>query len=149
QNILRNLDRKVTVYVAIARDEDGGDLLSGQVRTMLTNCQETTDKITSVDISRYDENKFMELEKRYGKRVEPGLLLEYDAGPGAKEKKFQQIRQDELASRDQSRAMNRNEPPPLEFKGEDALMSALDFLAEGKKSTIYISQGNGEGDLRE
>jgi hypothetical protein len=152
ENILRNLDRPVKVYVWIVPEDEGGEIVQSQMKTMLTNAQEISDKISSVEVNRFeDEDKLLELQKKMGKSLEPGLILEYDIGSDKKEKKYQQIRQDELSSRDSSNMspMNRGERTPIQFKGEDALMSALSFMIEGKKTVVYVTQGHGELDLRE
>jgi len=39
--------------------------------------------------------------------------------------------------------------PGFKFKGEDALMTEINYLAEGqKKPVVYFTQGNGELDLQ-
>ncbi len=142
KSILKNLNREVTVYVSIDPDADTM-ALEPQLQTLLTNMQEWTDKLKFQTVSRYDDEKLVELSKASGKPFEPGVMLEYDTGD--KTKKWQLIRQDDLASRDFQRR-NTGDRPPIQFKGEGAITSALSFLIEGKKAVVYITQGNGEPD---
>jgi hypothetical protein len=70
---------------------------------------------------------------------EPGLLLVYGTG---KEGSHQFLKQEELYDRSAGRPGVR---PP--FKGEDAVMSAINHLAEGKAPVVYFLQGEGELDI--
>ncbi len=135
-NLVRTLERPVKVYVLLDRRTSQG--FENHIRTMLTNMQELNGRISWEEMSAQDDLQLQHLREKYAKK-DFGLLIEYGDG---ERREYQFIRQEDLAE-----AGGRPGQPPA-FKGEDALMSALTFLMEGKKPVLYFTQGNGELDIK-
>jgi len=144
QNVLRNLERPVKVYVLLDERElrrmPGVD---AQIRTMLTNCQDFSDRFEWEELTSTDQVKVATLKQKYP-NLSAGLLVEYETASNAKD--YQLIRQDDLAGQDMD-PITQQGSRQLAFKGEDALMSALNYATEGKRPIIYFTQGHGELDI--
>jgi hypothetical protein len=137
-SILRGLDQPTKVYVLMALS----DPLQQEMQTLLTNCREANEKIEVKYLSPdLDEDQVRELEKKYSFTGREGALVVYGTPP---EENHRFIPRDDLFSFD---AMGGG-PRELKFKGEDAIMTALSALSEGKsKPVTYFTQGHGELDL--
>lgn len=142
KNILANLDQPVKVYVMLSEGEDAGDL-----KNLLENCQAVTNKLTVEYLSVHREPKRVgELIHRYQLPGESGILVVYGTDPNESHQ-FIKAR-DELF--EVERGATRRDPPRLKFKGEDALVSTIEYLKSGKsKAVVYFTQGNGELDLED
>jgi hypothetical protein len=138
-SILRGLDQPTKIYVLMPV----GSPLQQEMQTLLTNCREVNDKIEVKYLSPdLDEDQVRELEKKYSFTGREGALVIYGAPP---EENHRFITVDDLYSFD---AMGG--PRELKFKGEDAIMTALSALSEGKsKPVTYFTQGHGELDLND
>jgi ABC-type uncharacterized transport system len=136
KNILQGLDQPTKIYVLIPV----GNVLQQEMQTLLSNCREANDKIEVKYLSPdLDEDQVRELEKKYSFTGREGALVIYGTPP---EENHRFIPMDDLYSFDN---MGSRE---LKFKGEDAIMTALSALSEGKsKPVVYFTQGHGELDL--
>src|SRR5207249_4939853 len=86
-----------------------------------------------------------DLLRRYGVSDPFGLLVLYGSDPQIE---HQFIKYDDLVSSDP--AAGPSGKARLLFKGEDALMTALNALEEGKTQTVvYFTQGHGELDIND
>ena len=130
------LDKPTKIYVLMAV----GSTLQQEMQTLLTNCREVNDKIEVKYLSPdLDDDQVRDLEKKYSFTGREGVLVVYGDG---NEENHRFIPVDDLFSVD---SMG---PRELKFKGEDALMTALSALTEGKsKPVVYFTQGHGELDL--
>jgi hypothetical protein len=142
QSILRSLDKPAKIYVLASR----GELMGAEARTLLDNARAINDKIAVEYLSPESRPKeVMELMQRYGITDPRGLLVLYGTEPDVQHQFIKQsdiIKQD-MGSRTPGRAR-------YQFTGEDALMTALNALEEGKtKTTIYFTQGHGELDIND
>src|SRR5262249_34946704 len=136
------LDQPVKVYVLI---EDRGTRYLTEVRDLLDNARAVSDKL-SVEYLVRDLNveEVDRLSQKYSLPDSVGVLVVY--GSGAHEW-YQFIRRDEMYQQ-QGRMDPENPQRGPSFKGEDALISAIQFLEEGKKKPIvYFLQGEGELDM--
>jgi hypothetical protein len=142
RNILEGLDKPVKVYVFMTSREDRA---FPDVQNLLTKCQEVTNKVQVEYLSR-DRNpeRMAELIRQYQMVEIEGLLVVYGSEPG---ERHQFIKALDLADISSSRRME--DTPRYVFKGEDALMTAIVALEEGKKSVVYFTQGNGELDIND
>lgn len=142
-NILKNLQEPVEIY-QIQGFEDG--FLEDEVRTLLSNCREQTSKVEVKEVALHtDPQRARELAKKYS-GIGPGCILVVN-NPGAQED-FRVIQERELMQAperfDPSRSTDHK------FTGEDALMTVLSSMSEGKKlSVVYFTQGHNELDLND
>jgi hypothetical protein len=138
KNLLQSLDKPIKIYVLLVR----GTTLELEMDTLLSNCRRINDRIQLEYLSPdLDPERIAELGKRYSFTAREGVLVVYGS-EGSENHQF--ISAEDLYSLDQGRSKD------LKFKGEDALMSALNSLAEGKaKPVIYFTQGHGELDIND
>lgn len=137
KNVLTNLQQPVKIYVLITRS----DPISSEVDTLLQNCKNVApDKITVETLSRdLNRNQFAELVEKY-QVPDSGVLVLYGTEPNITS---EFIRRNDLYD-DQSTG----ERSKFLFKGETALINAINYLSEGKsKVNLYITQGHGEPEL--
>jgi hypothetical protein len=135
-NLLKGLASPVKIYVLESeRNRD--------VKTLLDNVQGVTDKVQVQYVSRgRDLDTVDRLFKQYRIVESEGLLVVYGAD-GREDHEF--IRAPDLYG---ARDFQSRTPPP--FRGEDALMTAVSYLAEGKKKpVVYFTQANGELDIND
>ncbi len=130
------LEKPTKIYVLMVV----GSTLQQEMQTLLTNCREVNDKIEVKYLSPdLDEDQVRELERKYSFTGREGVLVVYG---DPKEENHRFIPVDDLFSVDSFGSRE------LKFKGEDALMTALSALSEGKsKPVVYFTQGHGEFDL--
>jgi hypothetical protein len=143
ENTLKFLEKPVKVYVLTdTRDDD----LYNEIEALLENCHALSDKFTSEVVLRDKEpGRVVALARRYQLANTKGLLVV--SGSEANEL-HQFIPLNDLIEypRPSMDPSERDKPP--KFKGEDALISAIRFLDEGKaEPVIYFTQGNGELDV--
>jgi hypothetical protein len=143
KNVLKSLDKPTKVYALFPR----GTLEARELDTLLENCRVVNDKFDYEFVSP-DLNiaRLRELKSQYQVGDREGVLVVY--GP-EQQPSYQFIKYTDLFANDPN-------PDPTSkksrfyFKGEDALVSTLSFLEQGKtKSVIYFTQGNGELDLKD
>jgi hypothetical protein len=147
KNILQSLDKPTKIYVLVTAA--AGDNFYREVQTLVTNCRAVNDKIQVEYVSPdspADIPKVRDLINHYQLNAREGLLVVY--GPEGKEE-HQFITYNDLMTNitDSDRP---GDKPRMMFKGEDALISALNSLEEGKtRAVIYFTQGNGEPDIND
>lgn len=143
QNILKAVDRPTTIYSILSRNEE---IASREVKTLLDNARSANDKITVKYLSPgLNEEEVRDLARKYSLTEVTGLLVVYGDGEDAQ---HQFVRAADLFANDPS-ARSTGKASFL-FKGEDALVTALNSLEEGKaKAVVYFLQGDGELDLNE
>jgi ABC-type uncharacterized transport system len=137
QAILKSLKQPVKIYYLTAARDDDAD-----IELLLNNAQNVTDKVQTEIVLRDRNIKRMdELRKKYELPLDSsGLLVVYEPSDGTSVNQF--IRMDDMYD------FPKRQGERPQFKGEGALITAIDYLAEGKsKVTIYFTQGNGELDL--
>jgi hypothetical protein len=147
ETILQNLDKPVKVIVLLDGNVRQHAFLLSLVKPMLANCQAITDKL-EVEYLADDPNKGTlrvdELRKKYPD-VGAGLLVIYDAGGGDGKGAYKLVGPGELVGDDPMRGQ-----AAFDFRGENALMTQIDFLVHGQKKVIvYATQGNGELDIKD
>jgi len=143
ENILRNLGKPVEI-INVSGYPAG---LDENVRGLLTSCRAITDRIKIQELSpNLDRQKAEELSAKYPELERGSLLVIYDAG--GRDEKHQLVKSSEMFA-----APDRFDPNPAsshKFTGEDALMSALDTMSEGrKKPVIYFTQDHQELDIND
>ncbi|HMC64789.1 MAG TPA: Gldg family protein [Gemmataceae bacterium] len=136
ENILSNLDRPTKVYVILPVN----DFFYRQVQALLDNCQAVTDKLQVEYLSPdLNQDRVTELARDYKFSDRRGLLVVYGTG---EKTDSQFIRYEALFEGGDMMPGARQQRA---FKGEDAVLTAVDFLKEGKqKPVVYFTQGNGE-----
>src|SRR5207237_604102 len=144
QNILKNLDKPLKVYIILdSRDERVYD----DVSRLLDNSRAVNPKVQVELVLRGRQTaRVQELTRRYLLTDPMGLLVV--AGTEGKEDS-QFIKREDLYERPPFDPMQRTRPPAEPtFKGEDALMTAITYLEEGKsRPIVYFLQGHGELDI--
>jgi hypothetical protein len=139
KNILESLEQPVKVYVLLSQSD-----AAGEVKNLLDQCQEVSKKLTVEKLSLHqDVDRIRELVPRYQLLGEEGLLVVYGTPPDESHQ-FIKLSSDLF----ESDPTSRRDRPRFIFKGEDALISAIDFLKSGKaKTLVYFIQGDGELDI--
>ncbi len=135
QNVLKGLEQPVKVHVFLA---NRSDRFYDEVTNLLDNCSALTDRVQVEYIVRDRQlARANDLIRTYQLIDSLGLLVVYG-------KDHQFIKRDDLFERPDF--MGRGSDPA--FKGEDALITAITFLEEGKsRPVIYFTQGHGESDI--
>jgi hypothetical protein len=143
KNTLRGLTRPVTVYVLLT---DENAYLKRDVEVLLGNCRAVAPAgMFEVDhVSPFlEQRRFKELGTKYKVPDLEGVLLVYK-GDGGELSEFVSV--EEMTGGSSEFARGRRER--VEFQGEHALFTKLNFLLQGKsKAVVYFTQGNGEPDL--
>lgn len=136
KNLLADLKMPVKVYVIMS----SRDFVANEVRNLMDNIRNANDKVEVEYISPENNSKMGELRKKYSITEGEGILLVYGIEP-KEEHEF--IKPDELVDLTTG-------GKKFLFIGENAFVTKLSFLAEGKSRTVvYFTQGNGEPDLNE
>jgi hypothetical protein len=145
KNTLRGLTRPVTVYVLLT---DKNAYLKRDVEVLLGNCRAVAPPgLFEVDyVSPFlEQNRFKELATRYKVPDLEGVLLVYK-GDSGELNEFVSVEEMTQGTSDFARGDRGRER--VEFQGEHALFTKLNFLLQGKsKAVVYFTQGNGEPDL--
>jgi hypothetical protein len=141
QAILKSLKQPVKIFYLTASHDDDTD-----IDLLLSNCQNVSNNVQTETVLR-DRNikRMAELREKYQLPLDSsGLLVTYETSEGKTDHQF--IRSDEMY--ESPRQMERPRPGGRQFKGEEALITAIDYLMEGKsRATVYFTQGNGELDI--
>jgi hypothetical protein len=134
-NLLKGLDKPATVTVIL---EAQGRKFT-ELENLLDNAFVVTDKLQVRHLFRdQDLIALDELVRKYKLVDDVGVLVEYGEEPN---RDFQFIRMQDIFEQ----GFDDENRPTMKFKGEDALMTALTYLQEGKKKpVVYFTQGNGE-----
>jgi hypothetical protein len=154
RNILENLDKPLKVYAIMPlRDE----MAQREVNTLLSNCASVVHdprnfevKSFSPDLDRDELRRVSDELRKVAKDFalpsdEPGLLLVYGTDPNVS---YEFVKMTDMFSQEPDRSGGSQSK--FLFKGEDALITKLNYLTEGKtKSVIYFTQGNGELDMND
>jgi hypothetical protein len=143
ENILTHLNKPTKVYVILARQKE--ETLR-KVQALLDNCRAINDRIQVEYLSPdIDRERVNQLNEKYNLSEREGILVVSGTPPNDQS---QFITYNALYESSPANFMRSREPSF--FKGESELMSALNFLSEGKeKPVIYFTQGNGELDLND
>jgi hypothetical protein len=142
QNILEGLDKPVKVYVL---ESSRADQLALDVQTLMDNCQRYTNKLQVETLYR-DQNpeRIGELYRQYQLTSAEGLLVLYGTPPQQSHEFIKRDQLEELTPR------GFGQDQRYQFKGEDAFMTTLTYLEEGKtKAVVYFTQGNGELEIND
>jgi hypothetical protein len=140
QQLLKaGLEKPLTVYVIV---DTRSDRRYEDIRNLMDNIRNVTEKVKVEYLIRDRDPRVEELQRQFKLPGDTGVLIVYGSGPEAD---HQFIGVNELYEVKPSMGMGGGE---MSFKGEDAVMSAIQFLEEGKaKPVIYFTQGNGELDV--
>jgi hypothetical protein len=142
KSILESLDKPLKVYVFTSTREDRA---FEDMRILLEKCQEATNKLQVETLLRdLDPERLQELYRRYQRDENEGMLVVYGT---EREETHQVIQTTDLREISSPRRME--DTPTYVFKGEDALMTAIVALRDGKKPVVYFTQGNGELDIND
>jgi hypothetical protein len=145
ENVLKGLTQPVHIYVI---EEDRNTLLSQETHELMDNIRSASDRV-GVEFLLRDLNidSVGDLMQKYKLADDTGILVVYGSG----DKQLHQfIRQGELTQTPMPDPMRDPEAPPPQrtFRGEDLVVSAIDFMEmDQKKPTVYFVQGNGCLDL--
>lgn len=137
---LRALDRPVKVFVLLrTQDRD----LTQMMKSLLENCQAITDKLEVEFVSPdRDRQRLGELADDYQLLAPEGVLLVTGTKPDVLQ---EFIDRRDLFKSDLDPGTRR---PRVRFQGENALLTKLNYLKEGKaRPIVYFTQGNGELEL--
>jgi hypothetical protein len=142
-NILKKMEG--TVEIIHVRGFRNG-FLEDEVRTLLANCREVTDKVQVKELDpEIDQQGFRDLSKKYPSVEGGSILLLYQDG----EKKDHRVIEEKALAADPDRF----DPNPVahhRFLGEDALMTALSNLSDNQKQmAVYFIQGHNELDIND
>jgi hypothetical protein len=143
KNILRALEKPTKVYAVLL----SGSFERDEVKTLLNNCRAVNDKLQVEYVAPdLDIGRLRKIAQDFQFNEREGLIVVY--GEEGKTE-YQIIKYSDMFVPDPSS----QQPGGRErfiFKGEDALMTALSSLEEGKSRTVvYFTQGNGEADLND
>jgi ABC-2 type transport system permease protein len=143
QAVLRGLDRPVDVIVFMLPTGAEASDLTDDVHELLDRARALTKnlRVDWIDVDR-DRERALTVGKRYnvsGDDVENGVII-VDAGDGRS--KF--ITKDELAEYDFATVEEGRPPRMKAWKGEQALISTLLTVVEGKAPEICFVKGHGE-----
>lgn len=147
---LAALEKPVEVYVMLGGDPTG---LTRDVTTLLDNCKGYAPKLEWRLLDATSEagsEKIRDLMRKYDMLFQEGMLVVWDP---AGENSHLFIKRyadgpDDLGLEDQPRMTMREDDSISNFRGEQALLTALGELSEGKaKSVIYVTQDSGEFSL--
>jgi len=144
KSILSGLQKPTKIYAIFS----AGDPIGSEVDTLLSDFREVNDKIQVRKLSPDFDEEARQLARTFGILDREGILITYGSEPQI-EHHF--IKRADLFSLNMDRMgrQNPDEKESFKFKGEDALITELNFLAENKdKPVIYFTQGNGELDLK-
>src|SRR5262249_31390132 len=124
------------IYVIMASN----DPLYFRMIALMDNCKAATDKLEVDYLSPdRDRERVVSLGKDFQFDERQGILILYGEG-GERDSRF--VKYQDLFDVDQMRNQR--------FKGEQAIMTELSLLEEGKsRPTIYFTQGNGEFDIND
>jgi hypothetical protein len=139
QEQLKKLTKSVKVYAIF----DQETAVVEDTATLLNNCHAVNDKFTWKILSWLpNRDEILKLHNQYQLPDDPiGLLVVYGDEPSV-ESTF--VKKNDLV-KDVFAFRGDDEPRKYTFKGEGVLMTAIEFLEQGKaKSVIYFTQGNGE-----
>ncbi len=138
KNVLAELKQPVTVYVLGST----GSRLAYEMTALLDKCRAVNPQLNWEQLSR-DRNPLAvaELMQEYQLPDSEGVLIVY--GPKGKTV-HEFLKPTDLEERKFSEVPGRD----FTFKGENALVNSLTFLASNKsKAVVYFTQGNGELDF--
>jgi hypothetical protein len=145
ENVLKGLTQPVTIYVI---EENRNLLASREIHELMDNIRSVNSKV-QVEYLLRDQNlePVGELMQKYKLADDTGVLILY----GSRDRELHQfLRIPELfTSSPPPDMMHPDAPRPApKFRGEDAVMSAIEFMEmDQKKPVVYFVQGNGCLDL--
>lgn len=140
KNILQALEKPTKIYAVWLASSD---LERRELQTLLDNCRAINDKLQVEYVAPdLDIGRITKLRNDYQFNDRQGLIVVYGEEGKAD---FQIVKYADIFTADPTRQGGR-----FIFKGEDALMTALSYLEEGKsRPVVYFTQGNGELDLND
>jgi hypothetical protein len=140
KNVLQGLKEPTKIYVVMSKARRGYD----PVMTLLDNCRAVSDKV-EVSVVPPGSPRVEQLTHKYPDLLSEGLVIVYGSEDNAP---HVIINSGELGTEPELDRSNAERKESYIFKGEDALITQLDFLESGKqKAVVYFTQGDGELDL--
>ncbi|HLJ92226.1 MAG TPA: Gldg family protein [Gemmataceae bacterium] len=138
KNILQALEKPTKIYAVLV---SSSEIRMREVRALLENCRAVNEKLQVEYVAPdIDFDKMRKLMSDFQFNDRQGLIVVYGEEGKAD---YQIIKDSDLFANDPMHPENR-----FIFKGEDALMTALSYLEEGKsRPVVYFTQGFGEMDL--
>ena len=138
-NLLQSLDKPVEIYVILPVE---ASLAYREIHTLMDNLRAVSDRVNVEYLSPdLNQKRVAELEKQYQTLDRMGLLVVYGDA-------HEFVRYDDLFSESEDNPSQSDRRPRFLFKGENAVISKLNYLMEGKsKATVYFTQGHGELEL--
>jgi hypothetical protein len=145
ENIVAGLNKPTKVYVFFGGGRDDFQT-KRNLEALLDNCRAINDKITVEYISPdLEQEKASDLAQKYKLTDREGVLITYGTEPNIE---HQFIKIQALYTGSEPMMPGAPQQNRRLFKGESEIMTALNYLSEGKqKPVIYFTQGNGELDL--
>jgi hypothetical protein len=139
QDLLKGLEEPVKIYAILDRADEGAEILQ-----LLANASRVNDRVQWERVLRGRQDaRLRELMRRYSLLDPIGLLVVSGTEPN---ENSQFVKIDDIYQRVGTNP--RTGEPEYSFKGEDALMSAINYLDQDKnKPIVYFLQGHGELDI--
>lgn len=136
KNLIASIDQPLNVYVLLTE----ADPFRSEVKTLMGNCRAANSRFEWDPVSP-ESRRAAELVRKYELPDIMGLLIVYGK-EGSEQHEF--IFREELGTAD------RMSPNKFSFEGENALITKIRLLTEGKsRAVVYFSQGEGELGLKE
>jgi hypothetical protein len=133
EKILEQLDKPVKIYVLMSPE----DAMYPDLETLLLTCKNYSDKIDVENVSRM--STLRELFSKYALQNDTGVVVVYDPEGQSQHQAILINDLEDLSARMTSQERQRV------FKGEQAIVSAIQALQRGKVTqTIYFTQDSGE-----
>src|SRR5947209_5091657 len=136
KNLLSSIDQPIQIYVLLTQS----DPFRSEVENLMSNFRAANRQI-EVEYVSPESRRAAELMKKYELPDILGILVVYGK-EGSEQHEF--VFRDELGTAD------RMSPDKFSFEGENALITKIRLLTEGKsRAIVYFAQGDGELDLKD
>jgi hypothetical protein len=136
KNLLASIDQPTYIYVLLTQS----DPFHSEVENLMGNLRAASRRI-EVEYVSPESRRAAELMKKYELPDILGILVVY-GGEGREEHEF--VFRDELGTAD------RMSPDKFSFEGENAVITKIRLLTEGKsRAIVYFAQGDGELELKD
>jgi hypothetical protein len=138
KNLLASIDQPIQIYVLLTQADR--DPFRSEVENLMGNFRAANRRI-EVEYVSPESRRAAELMKKYELPDILGILVVY--GSEGRE-------QHEFVFRDELGTADRTSPDKFSFEGENALITKIRLLTEGKsRAIVYFAQGDGELDLKD
>jgi hypothetical protein len=143
KSILQALEKPTKIYAVMLA---GRDVERDELKTLLDNCRAINNKLQVEYVAPdLDIARIRKLAQDYQFNERQGVIVVYGEEGKAD---YQILKYSDIFAPDPSGRPEGGER--FVFKGEDALMTVLSYLEEGKsRPVVYFTQGNGEPDLND